>query len=186
MITLLAAAIAVIQASPVPRPLMDNDAYAVYAVALATVRPERRVPPAPLIIQSETEHWDPPNCFPEPIKPEWREVLEDYRRQNAKRRIIEPRLQIDLPHQLLSKDALRAFLPEDKRGSMELFDRTYPGAGGYLTLSAVGFSADRSRAMLYVSHFCGGLCGSGWFSFFEKINGRWQRTEAMTACVYVL
>jgi hypothetical protein len=66
---------------PAPAPMSDPEAYAVYTAHFAGARPEGLIPPAPLLIQATTETWDGgPHCFPDTIKPEWQEVLADYRR----------------------------------------------------------------------------------------------------------
>jgi hypothetical protein len=41
-------------------------------------------------------------------------------------------------------------------------------------VSAVGFNADRNRAMVYVGHNCGGLCGGGTYHLMVKKDGQWQ------------
>ncbi|MEO7157279.1 MAG: hypothetical protein ABI039_06950, partial [Vicinamibacterales bacterium] len=34
-------------------------------------------------------------------------------------------------------------------------------SGGFMVISAVGFNAARTRAMVYMAHSCGSLCGGG-------------------------
>jgi hypothetical protein len=46
--------------------------------------------------------------------------------------------------------------------------------GAWVTLSRVGFSRDRSRALLGVSFGCGSLCGEGRYVLMVKSNGRWR------------
>jgi hypothetical protein len=176
-------ALALIQAAASADLLIDPDAYAVYSIHLSGARPERRVVPAPLIIQATTESWDPPNCFPEPLKPEWEEVLAAYRRQNAKSWTVQRRLQLDAPYELVSKEAIRASFGPD--ANWEAFDRAHPGSGGYIMLSAVGFNAAKTRAMFYAGYSCGNLCGAGTVHFFEKADGTWKRVTPMSTCAYV-
>ena len=41
-------------------------------------------------------------------------------------------------------------------------------------VSAVGFNRDGTRALVYVGHRCGSLCGGGGYHFLMKKDGRWQ------------
>lgn len=41
-------------------------------------------------------------------------------------------------------------------------------------VSAVGFNRDRTRALVYVGHHCGMLCGGGRYHVLVKTDGRWQ------------
>lgn len=53
--------------------------------------------------------------------------------------------------------------------------------------SAVGFNSDRSRAVVYIAHVCGGLCGQGAVVFVVKENGKWtyDRTAGPAVCMWV-
>ena len=52
------------------------------------------------------------------------------------------------------------------------WEELFPQSKGYFVLSAVGFNADQTQALLYVDHFCG-LCGHGGFVLLGKVDGRW-------------
>jgi hypothetical protein len=163
--------------------ITDAEAYAVYAAHLVGAKPDRRVPSAPLIIQSATENWDRPDCIREPIKKEWQEVVADYRRKNARVWTIQDRLRLDTPYEFVSKEALLATL--GKQSNWPAFDRLHPGSGGYLVFSAIGFNADRTRAMLQSTYTCGPKCANGGYSFLEKSDGRWTRTQPMSTCGWI-
>ena len=45
---------------------------------------------------------------------------------------------------------------------------------GTVGFSKIAFSNNRTRAAVYTSFICGGLCGSGQILFFEKTNGLWK------------
>jgi hypothetical protein len=47
-------------------------------------------------------------------------------------------------------------------GWWEEFYKVFPSSRGYVQFTAPAFSADGKRALVYVSHICGGLCGTGW------------------------
>jgi hypothetical protein len=182
MILFLVTAILLFQTPPVPAAITDGEEYAVYAALLVGAQPTRRLPSAPLIIQSVTQSWDPPHCIPEPIKKEWQDVVADYRRRNATVWTIQDRLRLDTTYEFVSKEALLATFGD--QGNWPEFDRLHPGSGGYTFFSAIGFNADRTRAMLHSGHMCGGLCGGGGFNFLEKVDGRWTRTRPMSTCMW--
>jgi len=53
------------------------------------------------------------------------------------------------------------------------FYASFPHSGGYVQVTAPAFSPDRAHAVIYLSHSCGGLCGSGWLFFLVNRGGRW-------------
>ena len=72
---------------------------------------------------------------------------------------------------------------EELEARWRLFNERFPGAGGFHEFSAIGFDAARSSAILYTSHSCGGLCGSGSLVTLRRAAGRWQVAEAQTLWV---
>jgi hypothetical protein len=56
------------------------------------------------------------------------------------------------------------------------FHKRDPGSRGYMA-SAVGFDPARRRAMVYMAHSCGSLCGGGMHHFLEKVDGTWQEVR---------
>jgi hypothetical protein len=41
-------------------------------------------------------------------------------------------------------------------------------------VSAIGFDADRKRALVYAGHICGSLCAGGRYHVLVKMDGKWQ------------
>lgn len=54
------------------------------------------------------------------------------------------------------------------------FYRRFPHSRGYLEFTKPTFSADGLDALVYVSHSCGGLCGTGWLVYLSRTNGAWR------------
>jgi hypothetical protein len=50
-------------------------------------------------------------------------------------------------------------------------------AGGLFSLSEIAFDQERNRAIVRYAFHCGALCGSGSTWVFEKVNGRWKKTD---------
>ncbi len=42
------------------------------------------------------------------------------------------------------------------------------------SISQPGFNFSKTEAILYVNHFCGGLCGGGSYILMRKVNGVWH------------
>ena len=53
-------------------------------------------------------------------------------------------------------------------------------------VSAVGFNRDGTRALVYVGHDCGSLCGGGGYHLLVKKDGQWQvdREYRGVTCVW--
>jgi len=54
------------------------------------------------------------------------------------------------------------------------FEARFPNNLGYFVVSHVGLNLNKTEALLYVDHFCGGLCGGGEYVLMRKINGVWH------------
>jgi hypothetical protein len=54
------------------------------------------------------------------------------------------------------------------------FYQRYPDSGGIVELSAVGFNADKTVAVVYAGHNCGSLCRRGGFHVLQKKAGQWE------------
>ncbi len=54
------------------------------------------------------------------------------------------------------------------------FQTRFPNNFGYFVFSHVGLNLSKTQAIVYVDHYCGGLCGGGGYSLMEKVNGVWH------------
>jgi len=63
--------------------------------------------------------------------------------------------------------------PIEEHGS-KTFENLFPGAGGLISLSRVGFDSSLDEALVSTSFVCGGLCGSGDLYILRKKRGTWQ------------
>jgi hypothetical protein len=61
---------------------------------------------------------------------------------------------------------------EETRGKN--FEARFPNNFGYFVVSHVGLNPGKTEAILYVDHFCGGLCGSGGYYLMRNVNGVWH------------
>jgi hypothetical protein len=83
---------------------------------------------------------------------------------------------------LARRGSLPIFAPptagQDLEARWRRFNEQFPGAEGFYEFSGIGFDAARSVAVLYTSHTCGTLCGSGNLVTLRRAGGRWVVAEA--------
>ena len=61
------------------------------------------------------------------------------------------------------------------------FREAFPQSRGYLILSAVGFNADKTLALVYVEHRCRGLCAAARYYILEKRKAHWTQYNPIHA-----
>ena len=88
------------------------------------------------------------------------DVLRSFREANTRAWPLENRFRTSVPVQLLSQAGNRVVSkdPDDGEGR-NITNVRFPGAGGVVTLSRVGFSGDGRTALVFHRVICGGLCG---------------------------
>lgn len=98
----------IISSSGKAPPYEDQEAYDVYSAILPLEWPLRNAHAKRLIIQNETKGFE--MCL-RPEK-EWQEkigpAISDYVRSNAKPSLLQPRIQVGVPYQLIAADELTA------------------------------------------------------------------------------
>ncbi len=155
-------------ASPRAQEVRSNDAdeAAVYA---AVIEWESMELGQPVLVASEMDR--SPNCGREElnVKSEtspWRSAVVDYLRRRAAGGIIGPTLPLSASaYELLTPAEMRRRPPPKNRNVLQ-----------FLALTAVGFDATRTRAVLHRRVGCvqAGLCGHGGDLFLEKQSGTWR------------
>lgn len=153
-----------------PPPYEDQEAYEVYSAILPSEWPLRVAHAKTLIIQNETKSYEmclrPEKDWQEKIGP----AISDYVRSNAKPSLLQPRINVEVPYQLIIADELRSAI---QTAGWEGFYQRYSDSGGWMELSAVGFNLNKTVAVVYMGHHCGMLCGGGGFHVLEKKDGKW-------------
>jgi hypothetical protein len=64
--------------------------------------------------------------------------------------------------------------PSDLGAKVGDFEARFPDNFGYFVVSHVGLNLNKTEALFYVDHFCGGLCGGGEYVLMRKVNGVWH------------
>lgn len=75
----------------------------------------------------------------------------------------------------------RDFLPALDAAACTRFRRDYPGLGGVVTVSRIGFSVDSRRALLSWRHDCGPAVQQAAYVLLEQIEDDWQVVNTISA-----
>lgn len=76
-------------------------------------------------------------------------------------------------YKIVSSHEIDEFFKQGVGGGWTSFYKKYPNAAGFWQFSRPGYDSAHDEAVLYVSHSCGGLCGTGHLYLLAKENGQW-------------
>lgn len=148
-------------------PIRDAESYAVYAAVIQTTHADEHS--GSPIVQIETNG----PLVLEATGGPWRDVFARYNDANSSVWHIEASQPFNAPWRLWPQsDVDKGCGPSRPLDVKPGPDR---GANVIIRLSAVGFSEDKTRAMVWVSFSCGG--GNAEDLFFEKRNSVWIPTR---------
>ena len=161
----------------------DKEVYEVYAAALPmdqwywenskVVLILSEIPPREWPIGSPRGALMGDAKFTEAFEP----IFQSFEAANKTATTLHADFRLAKPARLASREELdAAFRSRSTSGvgdGWEGFRLHFPDSAGYLILSGVGFNADRTIALVYVEHRCGGLCGAAHYYILQKRNGRW-------------
>lgn len=106
-----------------------------------------------------------------------KQAMVDYERKLCIAGNLSRTFRTDLPRTFISGETVHfEGWPVEKNGPPS-FERLFPGAGGIISFSRVGFNPALDEAVVFRSFVCGWLCGSGWRYFLKKVRGKWQITD---------
>jgi hypothetical protein len=123
---------------------------------------------------------------PDEMKQDLDEMLEDFDHRCHERILLTfDAFKLVVPLHLLSPDEQDEFVSTrfDQNAGHE-GDRIaarYKGAPGLSSFSQVYFNAHHTRAMVYATGWCGGLCVQSFWVVMEFENGQWKRLTWDTA-----
>jgi hypothetical protein len=149
----------------------EEDSYQIYSLLLkAEMPPQWKV--STWNLQRDTQTFpstgnDLEDCvrIPQAQESVYRPTFQDYVEKNKKKFILERKF--DLPSYTLVG-------PTDGKPSL------------IFHVSAVGFGPDGTRALVYVGHRCGSLCGGGRYHVLVKKDGKWQEDREFggSSCIW--
>jgi hypothetical protein len=157
-------------------PITDPEAYAVYAAVLPRLWTNRSK--EPLLLQQETDsHMECSSRSPD-REIGWAAVEISYKAANARARLLRRMLLVDIPYRLIPRAEIEA---DDARLALK-----YPGhwqrrpeSMEYAAVSAVGFDATKTKAIVYVH-----LRSEGGVYWIEKRLNKWEH-RARGGCFWV-
>ena len=156
-------------------PYDDAEAYEVYSAILPSEWQARAAKSKTLVILNATKAYKmcliPEKESEELIGP----AIADYVRLNEKPWLLQQQnFKQTPPPKLVSSEELKSLF---ERSKWAAFYRKYEDSDGLIELSAVGFNADKTVAVVYMGHSCGVLCGGGRFHVMQKKDGKWVQLE---------
>ena len=98
-------------------------------------------------------------------------TINTFRQVNREQAHLLPRFDLPLHYELVSPSTIHSILHDVS--SWPEYYKQYPASQGYLALSRVGFSPNRTQAIFYPSNHCGGLCATGSFAVLQKRGTAW-------------
>lgn len=168
----------------------DVEAYAVYRAILPIRFSSGAADLTHITLLQETRAGSMDCPGDENIQPEWRSVVESYRTVNSRVRRIQAGRELGVPYTLLTWADLTRMMQEAGYDVSKFSGRQSPGAevfsrlkgGRLVALSAVGFDATKTRAMVTMQYDCfpsmepgvnTRLCHQGNQVMLEKQADRW-------------
>jgi hypothetical protein len=101
------------------------------------------------------------------------ELIEDFADKNRRSSAVWPGLTRLLSARLMSPEEGGAIFSEDADNNWSNFYEAYPDSAGLVTVSRVGLSPDKKRALFYVGQVRGALDGHGQLHVLEKEGDEW-------------
>ncbi len=79
-------------------------------------------------------------------------------------------------YSIIGADETESFFDRKKgdRDGWKVFYEKYPRAAGFWQFSRPGSNKSADEALVYVSHSCGWLCGTGHLYLLARENGQWK------------
>lgn len=101
-------------------------------------------------------------------------AIDDYVKVNQTKWLLEEKFNLETPYKLVdSKTIISIINPFTDKENWKEFYKQYPDSSGFVDLSAVGFNADKSVAVVSKGRWCGSLCGEGRYYVLQKKDGKW-------------
>src|ERR1044071_6206003 len=160
---------------------IEEEEYAVYS-ALINERTDDENVNRSIIIMDQPSPWvgfidEERNSFYEDLLKSspglMAETVNDLKAKNKEHHRFTRRFNITRRYVPVSEKEIEDLFSKDVLGGWEKFYRKYPETRGYATFSRVGFNAEKTQALVYQAHSCGGLCGGGSYILLTKTSGVW-------------
>ena len=163
-----------VRQAPSAQPANPDDGRETYAVYNALLGGSS----TPVVIRDQTRAGVTCDDFSSSNDPRLRAAGEDFAKKNgAEHPLNTSAFTLGRKVEMVSSAELDQDFSKGISQGWAAFHERHPQAHGYIDLSAVGFNADKTFAVVYSGGHCGGLCGAGGFATLSKKNGKWQKNS---------
>jgi len=100
------------------------------------------------------------------------ETIDDFNKANQESYLLEKRFNLPVDYTLISKEEFHSIFPNPS--GWFTFYKKYPGTGGIITLSRVGFNTDKNQALVYIGIQAAPETGAGTYILLIKENNTWK------------
>lgn len=107
-------------------------------------------------------------------RPVQADTIQDFLKKSCAAGRLSQTFHTDLPRAFIGVEGMHFEGWRIEINGSKSFEQLFPGAGGVISLSHVGFDPALSEAVVFVSYVCGELCGSGHRYILRKKQGRWE------------
>ncbi len=101
------------------------------------------------------------------------ELISSFKERNQQPYPLKPVLDFGLEYQLLTQEEVDNLRPLDEVSGWKLFYEKYPNSVGFIYLSRIGFSADFSQALVYMSQYHYDQPIRGGYYLMTRQDGGW-------------
>ena len=158
--------------------------YAVYSAILLDrgkpEDPEERWDNKPDLVISDVTHsredakWGGLSLNPNSSQRPNDDTVEHFNSRRLSTCHLKPQLDATISYRFISGEELKEIFEKGVASGWKTFYKKYPKSSGYWDFSPVGYSSNGTKALVYLGHHCGGLCGTGHLVLLAKENDRWR------------
>jgi hypothetical protein len=160
------------------RPYMDAEAYRVYEAVMLHNR--AYVDAESVLIKARSVSYSA-SCLKLPSEGASliRQAVGNYSKVNRQSLELTRLFRLDKPYELLPESEFAGSLPQLKNSSRwRQYILGHPHFPGFIEFSGVGFSKDKTIAVVYMTRDCGALCASGDLIVLSRQASGWVPLDA--------
>lgn len=102
------------------------------------------------------------------------ETVADYTIKSEGQCTVQGNFEEHASFKIIAKSKIDSFFDKASDDGWEKFYKEFPKSAGFWTFSRPGYNLAGNEALLYVSHSCGYLCGTGHLYLLSKEGGQWS------------
>lgn len=163
---------------------VESDDYLIYSLLLNQLEYPRNDDSVKQFVIDEMTERSNKDCDSEgmferaktKLTAEVKSAIADFEKKNTISIPLSKKFHIKKSYVLISQED-KSIVFQNRIREWDAFYEKYPGSSGIISLSQVGYSADKTIAWVYWTTWCGGRCGKGGYYIFEKKEGSWNMKE---------